>query len=129
MSCSAKPLRSSGRSARWFKASSSPSTRSVGGRPTLRCRSDALRRIISCSTSLKLSGAAGSEPTGVGAGGAIVPARGVGLAIGIDPEEDLAVLDGLGILDEDLANDAGVFGFNLVHDFHSLDDTEALPLR
>src|SRR5512133_3403244 len=125
MSCSASVLRSSGRSGVCSSGSSSPSTRIVGGRPTLRCRSDPLRRTISCSTALKLM-----VGCVVGDGGTCSMMGGcVGLAIGIDLEEDLAVLDRLRVLNEDLANDAGVIRLDLVHDLHRFDDAHDLSLR
>src|SRR5205823_2212972 len=118
-------LRSSGRNGWCSSGSSSPSMRIVGGRPTFRCKSEPFRRMSSCSTVLKLMplGAGG----GVSAAGS--PAPCVGLAIGIDLEEHLAVLDRLRVLDEDLAHDAGVLGFDLIHDLHRLDDAHDLSLR
>src|SRR6185503_7997059 len=129
MSCSARVLRSSGRSGGWSSASSSPSTRNVGGRPTLRCRSDPLRRIISWSTPLKFRPAAGAPADaggGAAAGTGFAESGGVGLAIRIDLEQHLAVLHRLGVLRQDLTNHAGVLGLDLVHDLHRLDDADDL---
>src|SRR4051795_9159768 len=123
MSCSASALRSSGLSGAWSIGSSSPSTRIVGGRPTFRCRSDAFRRTISCKTFLKWSAPCDGDATG-----AVGPLACTGLAIGIDPEQDLSVFDRLRVLDENLTNDPRVIGFDLVHDFHRLDDADDLPL-
>src|SRR5512146_2041052 len=124
ISCSARLLRSSGLSGGWLIGSSAPSTRIVGGRPTLRWRSEPLRRIISWRTALKLM-----PPCAGGDRGAAAPWVCVGLAIGIDLEQHLAVFDGLCVFDEDLADDARVFGLDLVHDLHRLDDADDLPLR
>src|SRR6476661_4811638 len=110
ISCSASALRSSGRNGACSSGSSSPSVRTVGGRPTLRCKSDPLRRIISCNTPLKLI------PGGAAASGC------AGLAIGIDRVQDLAVFDRLRVLRANLLDDAGVLGLDLVHDLHRLDD-------
>src|SRR5215211_6194687 len=122
INCSASALRSSGRRGWCASASSSPSMRTVGGRPTLRCRSDPLRRIISCNTVLKLM------PPGAGCSGADSLGTCVGLAIGIDLEEDLAVLDRLRVFDENLAHDTGVLRLDLVHDLHCFDDADDLTL-
>src|ERR671933_57315 len=97
--------------------------RSVGGRPTLRWRSDAFCWTSCCSTPLSWNAPAGAEPPAA-AWGAVV-----GLAIGVDPEEDLAVLDGLCVLNPDLPDDARELRLDLVHDLHRLDDAEHLPLR
>src|SRR5581483_12042105 len=109
MSCSASDFRSSGRSGDCWSGSSSPSTRIVGGRPTLRWRSEPFRRIISWRTLLKLMLAAGALVL-------VALAAGTGLAIGIDLEQHLPVLDRLLIVDEDLTHDARVLGLDLVHD-------------
>src|SRR3954453_21276938 len=50
-------------------------------------------------------------------------------AIRIYPEKDLTELDGLTVLHVDLADDARDLGFDLVHDFHRLDDADSLPGR
>src|SRR5688500_13616523 len=102
MTCSASDFRSSGRIAGNCEGVRSPLTRSVGGRPTLRCRSDAFCLIISCRIALKLNGDAAA---GDGAG-----AVAVGLAIGVDPEEDLAVLDGVRVRRRDFPDDARELG-------------------
>src|SRR5689334_19368973 len=103
ISCSASAFRSSGRSGGWLSGSSSPATRTVGGRPTLRCKSDPFLLIISWRTDLKLM-PAGAVFGDIGAGwddGAWV-----GLAIGINLEQYLSVLDGLRVVREDLAHHA-----------------------
>src|SRR6478752_5507362 len=118
MSCSARFLRSSGRSGACSSAINSPSTRSVGGRPTFRWMSEPLRRIISWRTDLKLM------PEGAPAvgGGAVGAATGAGLAIGIDPEQRLAVFDRLRVFDQNLAHDSRELRLDFVHDLHRLDD-------
>src|SRR5437764_1256339 len=103
----------------------SPCSRSVGGRPTLRCRSEALRWISCWRTALKLNICPGAEGAGA-TGGA---AGGTELAIGIDPEERLPVLDGLRVGGENLGHDSRDLGLDLVHDLHRLDDAEYLPFR
>src|SRR5688572_20493418 len=117
ITCSASDLRSSGRIGGKCEATRSPCTRSVGGRPTLRWRSEAFCLIISCRTALKLNGVA---PLAAPVGAAAV----AGLAIGIDPEEDLSVLDRMRVLHRDLLDDARELGLDLVHDLHRLDDAE-----
>src|SRR5206468_2527976 len=103
----------------------SPCSRNVGGRPTLRWRSEALRCTSCCSTALKLKTGAGplAEAAGAAVGGVD------GLAIGVDPEERLSVLDWLRVGREHFGHHAGYFGLDLVHDLHRLDDAEDLPLR
>src|SRR4051812_1105818 len=119
ISCSARPLRSSGLSGGWFSIpSSSPFTRNVGGRPTLRWRSDPPLLIISCRTALKFSGVAAAAPSGA-----------VGLAIRCDTEKDLSVLHRLRVLHENFTHDAAEFGLDLVHDFHRFDDANDLAIR
>src|SRR5262245_5042805 len=113
MTCSASALRSSGLSGGMSSPASSPFTRTVGGRPTLRSRFDALRWTIWPMLFLKLNDEAGAPPEGVS-------------AIGIDPEEDLAVFHRLGVVHADLPNDAGDLGLDLVHDLHRLDDADRL---
>src|SRR5688500_15110183 len=122
MSCSASDLRSSGRIGGATSGVRSPFTRSVGGRPTLRWRSEAFCWIICCRIALKLNGAA--CPVGAAAGAC----ADCGLAIGVDAEEDLPVLHRLPVLHEHFANAAGVLRFALVHDLHRLDDAEHLAL-
>src|SRR4030081_652175 len=127
MSCSASPFRSSGLSAGRSRGTSSPCRRSVGERPTLRWRSDALRCTSCCSTSLK------SNPLPVAEGAAAAPAPGADgagrLAIRVDAEERLAILHRLRVGGEHLRHHTGDLGLDLVHDLHRLDDAEDLPLR
>src|SRR3954468_12393019 len=119
ISCSARPLRSSGLSGGWFSIpSSSPFTRNVGGRPTLRWRSEPPLLIISCRTALKFSGVAATVASGA-----------VGLAIRRDTEKDLPVFNRLRVLHEHLAHDAAEFGLDLVHDLHRFDDADDLAVR
>src|SRR5687768_2468151 len=118
MICSARCLSSSGRTGSIGRASRSPLTRTVGGRPTFRCRSDPPRCTIWEMACLKLNGAA--------AAGASSPGKS---AMGIHPEEDLAKLDRLGILDTDFPDDPAELRFDLIHDFHRFDDADRLPRR
>src|SRR5689334_9205806 len=119
ITCSASNLRSSGLTGCISSALSSPFTRTVGGRPTLSSRSDALRCTIWAMVCLKLKVDAGD------AGAVACPAS----AIGIHPEEDLAELHRLRVVHQDLAHDAGDLGLDLVHDLHRLDDAHRLPRR
>src|SRR4029453_5798331 len=114
MTRSASAFRSSGVSGGISRPASSPFPRTVGGRPTLSSRSDAFRWTICPMAFLKLNDAAGAAPAGVS-------------AIGIYPEEDLAVLPRLGVVHADLPNDPGDLGLDLVHDLHRFDDTDRLP--
>src|SRR6478672_7596207 len=136
MICSASAFRSSGLSGGSSSVIRSPLTRSTGGRPTFRCTSDAFCWIIRCRTALKLNEAdddgtgmstcAGTR--GVGAAGMLVAGgKVVGLGIRVDTEEDLSVLDRMRIRDQHLAHHTRVFGLDLVHDLHRLDDAENLP--
>src|SRR5215212_5973220 len=95
----ARVLRSSGRSAGRGIGERSPLMRSVGGRPTLRCKSEAFSCTICCRMPLKLKGARG--------GGACVPVSATmgGLAIRIDPEQDLTVFHRMCVLHTDLLDD------------------------
>src|SRR5688572_11504890 len=104
ITCSARALRSSGLSGGMSRASRSPFSRTVGGRPTLSSRSDALRCTICPMVFLKLNVEAAEALAAVGS------------AIGIHPEEDLTELHRLGVLHADLADHAGDLGFDLVHD-------------
>src|SRR5690606_20575829 len=54
---------------------------------------------------------------------------GFGSGARLDPEQHLPVLDGLGVLDQDLAYDPVDFGLELVHQLHRLEDAERLALR
>src|SRR5688500_2953133 len=123
MTCSASDFRSSGRIAGNWVGVRSPLQRRVGGRPTLRCRSEAFCLIISCRIALKLNGVAGAW--GAPGAGAVA----VGLAIRIDPEQDLAVLDRMGVLGDHFPDHAREFGFDLIHDLHRFDDAQDLALR
>src|SRR6185503_9681047 len=120
ISCSASVFRSSGLSGGNSSGCRSPFRRTVGGRPTLRCRSDALRCTSCCRTALKLNAPAGASVA--------CPAVAVVLAIGIDPEKDLPVFDGLRVLGEDLLHHARVLRLDLVHDLHCFDDAQRLSL-
>src|ERR1700722_5236046 len=115
ITCSASDLRSSGRMAACGSASSSPCTRSVGGRPTLRCRSEAFCLIISCRIALKLNcgaaPAAGAAAGAVDASGGVGGVAGGGLAIGGDPEKHLPVLHGVCVLHQDFLYHACVLRF------------------
>src|SRR3989454_253976 len=111
MICSASDFSSSGLSGAASSPTSSPFTRIVAGRPTLSSRSDALRCTISVMAFLKLK-------LPVGASG-----------MRIHPEEDLAELDRLGVLDAHLAHHAADFGLDFVHDLHRFDDADHLPRR
>src|SRR5918998_4552465 len=122
ISCSASARRSSGRIGGIFSGASSPWMRSVGGRPTLRWRSEAFCWTSCWSTPLSWN----VEGAAWGAAGDAVVA---GLAIRVDPEEDLAVLHGLRVLHPDLPDDARELRLDLVHDLHRFDDAEHLPLR
>src|SRR5436309_9882727 len=115
MICSARCLRSSGRTGCICRARRSPFTRTVGGRPTLRCRSEPARCTICEIACLKLNGAA--------LGGPSMPGRS---AIGVHPEKDLTELDRLRVLDAHLADHAAEFRLDLVHDLHRLDDAHRL---
>src|SRR5512144_779839 len=115
MSSFASAVRSSGRSAGRGSGERSPFTRSVGGRPTFRCRSEAFSCTICCRIALKLNAAR--------CGAAVSwSCATVGLAIGINPEEHLPVLDGVRVLNRDFRDDARELGLDLVHDLHRLDD-------
>src|SRR5215468_3710473 len=46
----------------------------------------------------------------------------------LQQEQRLPVLDGLGVLHEDLRHPPGRLGLDLVHQLHRLDDAEDLPL-
>src|SRR5512147_2102117 len=110
--CSANSFTSSGFRGWVSSDTRSPLTRTVAGRPTLSSRSEPLRWTICVIAALKLNG--GGFPCGAS-------------AMGIHPEEDLAELDGLGILHADLADRALHLGLNFVHDLHRLDDAHHLP--
>src|SRR3954452_8002863 len=115
MTCSASALRSSGLSGGIPRPSSSPFTRTVGGRPTLSSRSDAFRCTIWPMVFLKLKVEAGE------------PELEAASPIGIHSVEDLAEFDRLCVIDQNLADDAGDLGFDLVHDLHGFDDADGLP--
>src|SRR5919109_3492487 len=95
ITCSARALRSSGLSGGISRLSSSPLTRTVGGRPTLRSRSEALRWTIWPMVFLKLNAETGAPDTAADS------------AIGVHSEKDLAELDRLRVVHQDLAHHAG----------------------
>src|SRR5262245_13182541 len=111
MICSARCLSSSGRIGCIGRAWRSPLTRTVGGRPTLSSRSDACRCTICEIACLKLNG-----------GGPLTPSLPSGSPMRIHPEEGLAELDRLSVLDGDFANGPAELGLDLVHDLHRFDD-------
>src|SRR5260370_499374 len=110
MICSARDLSSSGFNGVDSSARSSPFTRIVAGRPTLSNRSEAFRCTIWVMACLKLK----------------VPCA--ASAMGVHPEEGLSELDRLGVFHRHLANHAGHFGLDFVHDLHRLDDTHHLQI-
>src|SRR4051812_45367307 len=112
MICSASDLSSSGLSGDVSSATRSPFTRMVAGRPTLSSRSEPLRCTICVIAVLKLN-----------AGRLLCVAS----PMRIHPEKDLAELHRLRVLRRDLANHARDLRFDLVHDFHRLDDADHLP--
>src|SRR5688572_10237315 len=103
INCSASALRSSGLSAANSSGCRSPLRRNVGGRPTLRCRSEALSRTSCCRTALKSRPPLGLSVASWPGGLCAV----VVLGIGIDPEEDLSVFHRLRVLREDVLHDTG----------------------
>src|SRR6185436_5214220 len=113
MICSASSFRSSGFTGGISRPCRSPFSRMVGGRPTLSSRSDALRCTICEIACLKLK---------VDCGAAALAS-----AIGIHPEQHLAELDRLDVLDRDLSDHAGDFRLDLIHDLHCFDDADRLP--
>src|SRR5689334_9855874 len=50
-----------------------------------------------------------------------------GPSLALEQHEELAVLDRLGVLDGDLADDARAVGHDLVEELHGLDQAEHLP--
>src|SRR5689334_9759042 len=114
MICSARDFSSSGLSGAESSAMSSAFTRMVAGRPTFSSRSDALRWTISVIAALKLKVA-----------WLVCGASGMG----IDSEEGLAELDGLGVLHQHFPDDPGDLGLDFVHDLHRFDDAHHLPRR
>src|SRR4051812_8383802 len=97
ISCSASVLRSSGLSGGKSSGCRSPFRRIVGGRPTLRCKSDALSCTSCCSTCLKFSAPAVAVVASIVCVLVVLRAA---LDIGIDPEKHLAVFHRLGVLGE-----------------------------
>src|ERR1700694_4224907 len=113
MICSASSFRSSGLTGGISRPCKSPFSRMVGDRPTLSNRSDAFRCTICEIACLKLKVDCGA-------------AAALASAIGIDPEQNLAELDRLTVLDRDLSNHSGDLRLDLVHDLHRLDDADGL---
>src|SRR5690349_1468987 len=111
MICSASDFNSSGLRGDESRATSSPFTRIVAGRPTLSSRSDALRWTIWVMAALKLNVAWGAS------------------GMRIHPEEELSELDGLGVLHEHLPHHTRHFGLDFVHDLHRFDDADDLTRR
>src|SRR5574341_1153737 len=107
MICSANAFSSSGLSGCCASCNRSPATRMVGGRPTLRCRSEPPCLTISVMAALKLNAGAS--------------------AIGIHPEQDLTELHGLRVFHRDLPDHARHLGVERIHDLHRLNDTQRLP--
>src|ERR1700737_1863256 len=114
MICSASSFRSSGLTGGISRPCSSPFSRMVGGRPTLSNRSDAFRCTICEIACLKLKVDCGA-------------AAALASAIGIYPEQSLAELDRLAVLDRDLSNHPGDLRLDLIHDLHRFDDADGLP--
>src|SRR6266404_633699 len=114
MICSASDFSSSGLSGDESSGTSSPFTRMVAGRPTLSSRSDALRWTIWVMAALKLKVAC--------------PACGAS-GMRVHPEEELAELDGLGVLHEHLPYHTRDFGLDFIHDLHRFDDADHLARR
>src|SRR2546426_7457313 len=112
MICSASDFSSSGLSGCVSRATSSPFTRIVAGRPTLSSRSEPLRWTICVIACLKLNAA----PCGAS-------------AMGVDSEEGLSELHGLGVLHAHLFDHALDLGLDLVHDLHRFDDAHHLTGR
>src|SRR6185295_2807944 len=113
MICSARALRSCGVSGGMSSCSSSPATRQVGARPTFSRRSEPFLSTIILMDRWK------NAADALGAGGA--PAAGaagaaVGSDMGFHPEEDLAEFHRRRVFDDDLADHAGDFGLDFVHD-------------
>src|SRR5260370_36501712 len=111
MICSASDFSSSGFRGDWSSDRSSPFTRIVAARPTLSSRSEAFFCTIWVMAALKLN----VDWPGLGASG-----------IGVDSEEGLSELHGLGVLHQHLAHHTGDFGLDFVHDLHGFDDAHAL---
>src|SRR5947199_9252197 len=115
MICSASDFNSSGlRGDDESSGTSSPFTRMVAGRPTLSSRSDALRWTMWVMAALKLKDAC--------------PAWGAS-GMGVHPEEELAELDGLGVLHEHLPHHARDLELDFVHDLSHFDDDDDLARR
>src|SRR3989454_3103397 len=110
MICSASDFSSSGLSGCVSRATSSPLTRIVAGRPTLSSRSEPLRWTMCVIACLKLNAA----PCGAS-------------AMGIDSEEGLSEFHGLGVLHEHLPDHPWDLGLDLVHDLHRFNDAHHLP--
>src|SRR2546422_8189490 len=112
MICSASDFNSSGLRGAVSRATRSPLTRMVAGRPTFSNRSDPFRCTICVIACLKLN-----------AGRLLCVAS----PMRIHPEKGLSKLDGLRVLRRHLPNDAGDLALDLVHDLHRFDDADHLP--
>src|SRR6266853_2669807 len=110
MICSASDFSSSGLSGWVSRATRSPFTRIVAGRPTLRSRSEPFRCTICVMACLKLNWA----PCGVS-------------AMRIHSEEGLSEFHGLRAVQAHLLDHALDLGFDFVHDLHRFNDADDLP--
>src|SRR6267142_1737469 len=112
MICSASDFSSSGLSGWVSRATRSPFTRMVAGRPTLSSKSDPFRCTICVIACLKLN-----------AGRLLCVAS----PMRIHPEKGLSELHRLRVLRGDFPDHPGDLGLDLVHDLHRLDDAHHLP--
>src|SRR5213082_1380503 len=112
MICSANDFNSSGLRGAVSRATRSPLTRMVAGRPTLSNRSDPLRCTICVIACLKLN-----------AGRLLCVAS----PMRIHPVKDLAEFHRLRVLRGDFPNHTHDLGLDLVHDLHRFDNADHLP--